>query len=45
MGAGVKTAKISSRGQIPLPRDVRKAPGTGYVSEIGLVDILSTNSR
>ncbi len=31
MSAVVKTTKISSRGQITLPRDVRKALGTDYV--------------
>jgi len=31
MAAGVKTAKISSKGQITLPHDVRKALGTDYV--------------
>ncbi len=31
MSAVVKTAKIFSRGQITLPRDIRKALGTDYV--------------
>ncbi len=46
MSAVVKTAKISSRGQITLPRDVRKALGTDYVrivSEQGSVRIEPMN--
>jgi len=46
MSAVVKTAKISSRGQITLPRDVRKALGTDYVrivSEQGSVRIEPVN--
>jgi AbrB family looped-hinge helix DNA binding protein len=31
MGAVVKTAKISSKGQITLPREIRKALGTDHV--------------
>ena len=31
MSAAVKTAKISSKGQITLPRDIRKALGTDRV--------------
>ena len=31
MSAVVKTAKISSKGQITLPREVRKALGTDHV--------------
>ena len=31
MGAVVKTAKVSSKGQITLPREVRKALGTDHV--------------
>ncbi len=46
MSAVVKTAKISSREQITLPRDVRKALGTDYVrivSEHGSVRIEPVN--
>ncbi len=46
MSAVVKTAKISSRRQITLPRDVRKALGTDYVrivSEQGSVRIEPVN--
>ncbi|MGH8672775.1 MAG: AbrB/MazE/SpoVT family DNA-binding domain-containing protein [Burkholderiales bacterium] len=42
MSAVVKTAKVSSKGQITLPRDVRKALGTDLVrivSEQGTVRI------
>lgn len=31
MGAVVKTAKVSSKGQITLPREMRKALGTDFV--------------
>lgn len=31
MTSGVKTAKVSSKGQITLPREVRKALGTDHV--------------
>jgi bifunctional DNA-binding transcriptional regulator/antitoxin component of YhaV-PrlF toxin-antitoxin module len=31
MGSGVKTAKVSSKGQITLPREVRRALGTDHV--------------
>jgi bifunctional DNA-binding transcriptional regulator/antitoxin component of YhaV-PrlF toxin-antitoxin module len=46
MSAMVKTAKISSKGQITLPRDVRKALGTDHVrivSEQGSVRIEPVN--
>jgi len=46
MSAVVKTAKISSKGQITLPRDVRKALGTDHVrivSEHGAVRIEPVN--
>ena len=42
MGAVVKTAKVSSKGQITLPREMRKALGTDFVrivSEQGAVRI------
>jgi bifunctional DNA-binding transcriptional regulator/antitoxin component of YhaV-PrlF toxin-antitoxin module len=42
VGAVVKTAKVSSKGQITLPREVRKALGTDFVrivSEQGTVRI------
>ena len=42
----VKTAKVSSKGQITLPRDVRKALGTDHVrivSEQGSVRIGPVN--
>ena len=42
MTALVKTAKVSSKGQITLPRDVRRALGTDFVrivSEQGAVRI------
>ncbi len=47
MSAVVKTTKISSRGQITLPRDVREALGTDYVrivSEQGSVRIEPVNN-
>jgi len=31
VGSGVKTAKVSSKGQITLPREVRAALGTDHV--------------
>jgi len=46
VSAVVKTTKISSRGQITLPRDVREALGTDYVrivSEQGSVRIEPVN--
>ena len=46
MSAVVRTAKISSKGQITLPRDVRKALGTDHVrivSEQGSVRIEPVN--
>ena len=42
MSAVVKTVKVSSKGQITLPREVRKALGSDHVrivSEAGLVRI------
>ena len=46
MSAVVKTAKISSKGQITLPREVRKALGTDHVrivSDRGSVRIEPVN--
>ena len=46
MSAVVKTAKVSSKGQITLPREVRKALGTDHVrivSEAGSVRIEPIN--
>jgi len=46
MTAVVKTAKVSSKGQITLPREIRKALGTDHVrivSEAGLVRIEPIN--
>ena len=46
MSAVVKTVKVSSKGQITLPREVRKALGTDHVrivSEPGSVRIEPVN--
>lgn len=46
MSTVVKTAKVSSKGQITLPRDVRRALGTDFVrivSENGSVRIEPVN--
>lgn len=46
MSTVVKTAKVSSKGQITLPREVRKALGTDHVrivSEAGALRIEPVN--